>query len=103
MHGKHAFKLGGKIPENIHRESITAYGKGRFKFKPFGGTGNNLENFLIGRVGSGSSILTGNPFRDSHFWGMAGFFQDDWRATSRLTLNPGGRYELNTVLKEANN
>ena len=103
LHGKHAFKFGGEITDNIHTGSITAYGKGRFKFKPFGGTGNNLENFLIGRVGSGSSILTGNPFRDSHFWGYAGFFQDDWRATSRLTLNLGVRYELNTVLKEAHN
>jgi hypothetical protein len=103
LHGKHAFKFGGEITDNIHTGSITAYGKGRFKFKPFGGTNNNLENFLIGRVGSGSSILTGNPFRDSHFWGMAGFFQDDWRATSRLTLNLGVRYELNTVLKEAHN
>jgi len=103
LHGKHAFKFGGEITDNIHTGTITAYGKGRFKFKPFGGTGNNLENFLTGHVGSGSSILTGNAFRDSHFWGYAGFFQDDWRATSRLTLNLGVRYELNTVLKEAHN
>src|SRR5258708_12044789 len=95
--------VGGEIRDNMHGGPITAYGKGRFKFKPIGGTGNNLENFLTGRVGSGSSILTGNRLRDSPFWGYAGFFQGDWRGTLRLTLNLGVRYELNTVLKEAHN
>jgi Carboxypeptidase regulatory-like domain/TonB dependent receptor-like, beta-barrel len=103
LHGKHSFKFGGEMTDNIHTGSITAYGKGRFKFKPFGPNGNNLENFLAGDVGSGSSILTGDAFRDSHFWGYAGFFQDDWRVTSRLTVNLGVRYEINTVLKEAHN
>ena len=104
LRGKHAFKFGGEVSDNIHTGSITAYGKGRFKFKPFGPPpNNNLEHFLLGVVGSGSSILTGSPYRDSWFWGYAGFFQDDWRATSRLTLNLGVRYELNTVLKEKNN
>jgi hypothetical protein len=103
LRGKHAFKFGGEITDNVHTGTITQFGKGRFKFKPFAPFGNNLENFLSGNIGTGSSLLTGNAFRDSHFWGYAGFFQDDWRATSRLTLNLGVRYELNTVLKEAHN
>jgi hypothetical protein len=103
LHGKHSFKFGGEMTDNIHTGTITAYGKGRFKFKPFGPLGNNLENFLAGDVGTGSNILTGDAFRDSHFWGYAGFFQDDWRVTNRLTVNLGVRYELNTVLKESKN
>jgi Carboxypeptidase regulatory-like domain/TonB dependent receptor len=104
LRGKHAFKFGGEVTDNVHTGKITQYGKGRVKFKPFGGTfGGLIENFLAGDVGQGSSLLTGDAFRDSHFWGYAGFFQDDWRATSRLTINLGVRYELNTVLKEAHN
>jgi hypothetical protein len=104
LRGKHAFKFGGEVTDNIHTGTITQYGKGRFKFKPLNPPFfNNLENFLSGNVGTGSSLLTGNAFRDSHFWAYAGFFQDDWRATSRLTVNLGVRYELNTVLKEAHN
>jgi hypothetical protein len=103
LHGKHAFKFGGEVMDNIHTGSITQYGKGRVKFKPFGGTGVELENFLAGNIGQGSNLLTGDPFRDSHFWAYGLFFQDDWRVTPRFTLNLGVRYELNTVLQEAHN
>ncbi len=34
---------------------------------------------------------------------MAAFIQDDYRATSRLTINIGVRYELGTVWADANN
>ena len=104
LRGKHAFKFGGEITDNVHTGTITQFGKGRLKFKPFNPPfTNTLENLLTGNVGTGSSILTGNAFRESHIWGYAGFFQDDWRATSRLTLNLGVRYELNSVLKESHN
>jgi hypothetical protein len=103
LRGKHAFKFGGEITDNVHTGTITQYGKGRIKFKPFHGLKNTLENLLAGNIDNGSNLLTGNAFRDSHFWAYAGFFQDDWRATSRLTVNLGVRYELNSVLKEAHN
>src|SRR4029077_5700373 len=31
------------------------------------------------------------------------FIQDDWRASSKLTVNLGLRYEINTVVREAGN
>jgi hypothetical protein len=104
LRGNHSFKFGGEITDNIHTGLITARAKGRLKFKPLNGPFfNNLENFLAGDVGTGSELLTGNASRDSWFWGYAGFFQDDWRATHRLTLNLGIRYELNSVLQEKHN
>ncbi len=103
LRGKHNFKFGGEITDNKHTGTITAYGKGRLKFKPFNALGVTLENFLAGNVGTGCNILTGDATRNSHLWAYAGFFQDDWRATSRLTVNLGVRYELNSVLKEDHN
>jgi hypothetical protein len=72
-------------------------GKGLIKF-------NSLEDFLTGTVRpAGSLIRAGDPQRFLHEYSYAGFVQDDWRATPKLILNLGVRYELTTVLKDRNN
>ena len=105
--GKHAVKFGGEI----HHDAFTggAYGgaRGRIKFGfdpsavPFMGA-SSLESYFAGDPSSGSQLV-GDPTRHIHNWGYAGFVQDDWRATQRLTFNVGLRYELNTVVKEEHN
>jgi hypothetical protein len=103
--GNHALKFGGEL----HRDSFEggAYGgvRGRIKFgfgtDAFTGA-TSLEDFFAGVPASGS-LLVGDPTRKIHNWGFAGFVQDDWRVTKQLTINMGLRYELNTVVKEANN
>ena len=106
--GKHAFKFGGEV----HRDSFSggAYGGTRGRFKFLGGnaftfdgiSSSPIEDFFAGSPTNGS-LLIGDPTRDIHNWGIAFFGQDDWRVTTHLTLNLGLRYELNTVIKDANN
>ena len=103
--GKHALKFGGEV----HHDSFTggAYGgvRGQIKFgfgtAAFPGA-NSLEDFFAGVPASGS-LLTGDPTRHISNVGIAGFAQDDWRFRKNVTFNVGLRYELDTVVKEANN
>jgi hypothetical protein len=103
--GKHAIKVGGEL----HHDSFTggAYGgvRGRIKFgfgtDAFPGA-TSLEDYFGGVPASGS-LLTGDPTRHITNWGIAGFVQDDWRASPTLTVNLGLRYEVNTVVKEEHN
>jgi len=62
----------------------------------------NLENFLEGIPGN-TTFLAGDPTRNISQWLYAGYVQDDWRITPRVTLNLGFRYELQGVPTEANN
>jgi hypothetical protein len=63
-------------------------------------TGDQLANFYIG-VGQYMAQLDHAYFylRQKEY---AGYFQDNWRVTPRLTLNLGLRYEYNTPLREKN-
>jgi len=45
-------------------------------------------------------LFLGDAVRTFTNQGYAGFIQDDWRVTPRLTVNLGVRYELNTVVHE---
>lgn len=94
LHGKHAFKFGGEFNYIETTSGATSNAKGRINFK---GGGHALENFLTGNTGGGSSIFVGDPVRDVHTNQIAGFFQDDFRATQRLTINLGVRYEVGSV------
>lgn len=65
------------------------------------GTGSDLADLLLGYPASGEVDLT-TPLK-TYLDYYAVFVQDDWRLTSRLTLNLGLRYEAETGLKEDNN
>lgn len=53
-------------------------------------TGNAIASMLLG-AGSGSSIIQMDPAMSLHTFGL--YFQDQWRATDRLTITAGLRYE----------
>jgi Carboxypeptidase regulatory-like domain/TonB dependent receptor len=67
------------------------------------GTGDGFASFLLG-VGSGTPNQTGVnafPATDKHLLGW--YLQDDWKATRKLTLNLGLRYEIQTAPTERHN
>jgi hypothetical protein len=64
------------------------------------GTGNGFGSFMLG-VGTGTTAYTAFPAQSKHFLGW--YFQDTWKITSKLTLNPGLRYEIQTPYTERYN
>jgi hypothetical protein len=95
--GKHAFRFGGDFSNggvNYYRAST---GRGRVDF-------HHLSDFLSG---SGNvrdwSLLYGDPGRDLSLKSFGLFVQDDFRATRRLTLNLGLRYDVTFPIKDSRN
>ena len=66
------------------------------------GSGNGFASFLLG-VGSGTDQtgFTQFPATSKHLLGW--YLQDGWRATPKLTLNLGLRYEIQTAPTERSN
>ena len=64
-------------------------------------TGVGTAELLLGHVRSGDINDADILDRRTDYFGL--FIQDDWRATSKLTLNLGLRYEVDTPLWDHNN
>jgi Carboxypeptidase regulatory-like domain/TonB dependent receptor len=63
--------------------------------------GGSFATFLLGITdGGGITSLHNIDYRRQIY---AGFVQDDWRASERLTVNLGLRYEMFSTVKEHNN
>lgn len=62
--------------------------------------GFTLAELEMGYLSSGSQVQNSDMSIVSKFW--AGYVHDDWRITSKLTLNMGIRYELETPAFERN-
>jgi carboxypeptidase family protein len=104
LRGKHALKFGAEVRVDKVTQGTFRGGRGRIRFqKDFTFSGETpLESFLAGTPNS-AALLAGDPVRHMTQNLFAGFFQDDWRVTKRITLNLGLRYELQGVPSEANN
>ncbi|MBV8830222.1 MAG: TonB-dependent receptor [Acidobacteriaceae bacterium] len=64
-------------------------------------SGNSIASFLLGYPASGS--VDNTPAISISYRYGAGYFQDDYRVTSKLTLNIGLRYEVETARNERYN
>ena len=95
LRGRHSFKFGGEIRRDLVHQATYRGGRGRILF-------TSLENFLAGTP-SNAGFLAGDPTRNISQWLYAGYAQDDWRITKKITLNLGLRYEFQGVPTEAKN
>jgi hypothetical protein len=103
LRGKHAFKFGGEFAHITVNQFIHDT-RGRFDFGGGPGAGGKsaLRNFYAGNL-KDIQLLVGNPNLQEHWTSTAGFIQDDWRTTQKLTVNLGLRYSYVSPFKEANN
>jgi carboxypeptidase family protein len=95
LHGKHAFKFGFQFMDLVYDNDSYNQANGQVKFK-------DLQHFLQGAPRKGA-ILVGDPNVIVRAHWFSGYFQDDFRATTRLTLNLGLRWEYQGNPVEHNN
>jgi len=94
--GKHNLRLGGEVRHLEWRGRAVVFSYGEIDFPTF-------NDFLMGNTGTSQFVLgdsgfshlgTGLTHRDFITTDYQLFAQDDWKVSSRFTLNLGLRYEL---------
>ena len=108
VHGRHTTKIGTDIRilqgHNLQKNGTS----GSFTFaqaltgnpQSQVGTGSAIATFLLGKVSSGSMpIQIGQSQRG---YSTSFFIQEDWKATRRLNLNVGMRYDYQSAPIEQN-
>jgi outer membrane receptor protein involved in Fe transport len=96
--GKHSLKFGGGYTKSLVRTEFVFNTAGQYKF--LGAfTRNPFADFLLG-FPNVATALTGNPTLHGIGYRVGAYLQDDWRVTSRLTLNLGIRYDINSPFRE---
>jgi len=109
LRGKHAFKFGGELRDDLVHQATFRSGRGQVTFP-------SLEAFLAadtpGFIANSNaflytpgntSFLAGDPTRNLTQWLYAGYAQDDWRIKPRITINLGIRYEYQAVPTDSKN
>jgi len=114
-HGAHSFKFGGTLwapMRNIFQDEPGTRGDlgftGVFTSCAAAGGAACLSksglSYADGLLGlTQSTQLTNVFFVDQRLWMLAGFAEDDWKITRKLTLNLGWRYDFATPALEGKN
>ncbi len=107
----HTFKFG--IDTRAYRDNVSFFGHatGRYQFStnytrgPFdnspsspGGVGQGLASFLLGIPTGGFIPRNANEAIQSTYWSL--YFHDNWRATRKLTVDLGLRWEYEGPTQE---
>jgi hypothetical protein len=110
--GDHTLKYGYDFRRLMENRTTNGYNAGSFNFSGIytspasnsnaattGQIGRDIAAFLLG-IPTSSTIEQAVPYDvQSSYHGF--FVQDDWRASQRLTLNLGLRYDLETGVRES--
>jgi hypothetical protein len=109
VRGRHTLNFGGNYRRWWLQRDLANDFLGQFTFSGFF-TGNAVADMLLGYY-SGASVFqpagfsvpgrSGNP-REFNFMYFAPYVQDDWKVSSRLTLNAGLRWDYRSVPYETN-
>src|SRR5215469_11026668 len=113
VRNNHTYKFGGELIVNGYLSFSETYSPGNMLYSPNqsglpslngvplpASVGFNYASFLLGSPNSGydsvpAALRTGNH-------SLAGFAQDSWKVTRKLTVDYGLRYDFQTYLKEHN-
>ncbi len=110
--GKHSLFFGGELIITRFNGNWVIANNGSYNFTGLftsqfvGGaqsktnTGNSLADFLLGFPASATGA-TGTSAGNFHETEVAGFFQDDWKVSQKLTLNLGMRYQFDNPPDDA--
>lgn len=98
IRGNHSMKFGADIRRVID-DGNASNDYGVMNFTP-DISGNPAAAYMLGYPRTVDSA-EGLPITGSRQWRNGMYFQDDWRATSRLTLNLGIRYDLDPAPVDA--
>jgi Carboxypeptidase regulatory-like domain/TonB dependent receptor/TonB-dependent Receptor Plug Domain len=106
----HTLKLGASLRKNEFNsfnpsgnpEGTLSFGGTITNHGTAGNANTGLADFLLGKITSGNYQLP-MPENGRRNFNIGIFAQDDWKATPRLTINAGLRYEYESPMKVAKN
>jgi hypothetical protein len=108
--GRHLFTVGAQLLR--YQQNFTQYGGGgQLGTYNFNGQNTSLPgaslqygpaDWLVDRADS-QAISLSNGFFGERQVRVAGYFQDDWKMTDKLTVNLGVRYEFDSPFTEVHN
>lgn len=113
VRGNHSLHIGGSVrwAEGYNNQTGSS-ASGNFTFGSgttaqgndttvVSGTGSTFAAYMLGQVVTGSQLVQeGTALRRTLY---AGYVQDDWHASPRLTVNAGLRYDMQTQAVEKQN
>jgi Carboxypeptidase regulatory-like domain len=99
---KHSLKMGADFVRNAAVDGFAVNrGNPRGAIAYTGGGTDPFASFILGEPATSVSYINApRPPMDVYNWEQGFFVQDDWKVSSRLTVNLGLRYELVTPFIE---
>ena len=98
--GKHSFKAGFEMRYSRNKDDFNRYASGSFNFtNRF--VGDALGSLLLGHTQRGQIVDTDILNTRTDYYGA--YLQDNWKATNKLTVSLGLRWEIDTPRWEKQN